>query len=211
MEYVEIEVAVREKTGTSAVRRMRRDGVVPSVLYGMGRPNIHLAIARSEFERFLRSGSHLVQLRMGDKKRSAILREMQVDALSDDLLHADFTRVSDDIEIEDSCHLIFKGRAKGTSEGGVFMTFSESIQVRALPRDLPGEITIDISDMALGDSVRAGDVPLAEGVSLITDEQETLCQVSSPKAEAEPEVAEGEEEAAEEGAETPDAEAPSES
>lgn len=214
MEYVQIEVATREEKGTTAVSRLRRAGVLPGVLYGMGRPNLDLSIAVSEFERFLRSGSHLVQLRMGEDVRSAILREVQVDPLTDGYLHADFTRVSDDVEIEDSCHIVFKGRAKGTAEGGVFQSLSESIQVRALPRNLPGEITIDITELELGDGVYARDVPLGEGITLLTGGDEPLCQVTSPKAVAveEEESAEGEGEApAAEGAADGDAAASSES
>ena len=191
MDYVQIEVARRDEKGSAAVRRLRRGGILPSVLYGMGRPNLDLSIQQSEFERFLRSGSHLVQLRMGEAVRSAILREVQVDPLTDEFLHADFTRVSDDVEIEDSCHIVFKGRAKGTGEGGLFQGLTETIQVKALPRNLPGEITIDISHLGVGDSVLAGDVPLGEGVELLTQPTETLCQVSAPKAVAD--VAEGEE------------------
>ena len=205
MEYVQIEVARREEKGTTAVNRLRRAGILPGVLYGSGRPNLDLSIQRSEFERFLRSGSHLIRLRMGENVRSAILREVQVDPLTDDYLHADFTRVSDDVEIEDSCHLIFKGRAKGTTEGGVFQSLLEYVQVKALPRDLPGEVILDISELLVGDALRAADVPFEAGVTLITSADETLCQVTSPKAAVEDEEAEDEGEAV-----AADAEAPSE-
>ena len=209
MEYVQIEVTPREEKGTTAVSRLRRAGVLPSVLYGMGRPNLDISIASSEFERFVRSGSHLVQLRMGDKVRSAILREVQVDPLTDAYLHADFTRVSDDVEIEDSCHIVFKGRAKGTGEGGVFQVLSETVQVKALPRNLPGEVTIDVTELGLGDGVYAREVPFEDTVVLLTNPDEPLCQVSTPKAAAvEEDAAEGEGAPAEDGEQPEAAETP---
>ena len=198
MEFVSIEVHRREAKGSSAVRRLRRAGEVPGVLYGLGRPNLDLRIADRELDRFLKSGSRLVELRMGDKARPAIVRDIQIDPVEDTILHCDFTRVSDDIAIDDRCRIVFKGRAKGTLTGGVFQGLLDVIEVRAKPRDLPREIVIDISEMELGDSVHVSDLEFADSVEVVSRPDELVCQVTTPKATADDTDDEDE---AEEGAE----------
>ena len=192
MEYVQIAVDKRSITGSNAVRRLRRAGHVPGVLYGLGRPNLLISIADKELDRFRRAASHLVELKMGDKTRHAILREMQIDSLSDRVLHIDLDRVADDIEIEDVCTIEFKGRAKGTTEGGVFQPLSESVRVRALPKDLPGTLLLDVTDLGVGDAIRVGDLEFAAGVTVLDEAESLICQVGLPKAVAE-ETEEGEE------------------
>ena len=184
MEYVQISVDKRTESGGGAVRRLRRAGQVPGILYGLGRPNLMIAIADKELDRFRRSESHLVELKMGDKTRHAILRELQIDSLSDRVLHVDLSRVADDIEIEDTCRIEFKGRAKGTGEGGVFQPLSESIRVRALPKNLPGSILLDITELALGDAIRVSDLELPGDVVVLDAPEALICQVSTPKATA---------------------------
>ena len=186
MEYVQIEVQTRSEKGTAAVRRLRADGTVPGVLYGLGRPNLDLAVSERELRRFLGSGSHLVELKMGDKVRHAILRELQVDPLTDELLHVDLGRVADDVEIQDTCGLVMKGRAKGSSEGGQFQALLEEIEVRALPRYLPGTLTVDITELGVGDAVHVRDLVLPAEVVVLTPGDELVCHVTLPKAEAAP-------------------------
>ncbi|MGE0190990.1 MAG: 50S ribosomal protein L25 [Planctomycetota bacterium] len=184
MDYVKIEVKTRDKRGSRAMRRMRQDGRVPGVLYGLGRPNLELDVGEKELRRFLASGSHLVELKMGDKARHAILRELQLDPLTDQIQHFDFGRVADDVEIEDTCAIVTKGRPKGSSEGGLFQALLESIDVKALPRHLPGSITLDVTELGLGDAVYVRDLKLASEVSVLTPGDELVCHVTLPKVEA---------------------------
>ena len=184
MDYVQIEVKTRDMRGSRAVRRMRQDGRVPGVLYGLGRPNLELDVGEKELRKFLASGSHLVELKMGDKARHAILRELQVDPLTDQIQHFDFGRVADDVEIEDTCAIFTKGRPKGSGEGGLFQALLETIAVRALPRHLPGSITLDVTDLGLGDAIHVRDLKLPAEVTVITPADELVCHVTLPKAEA---------------------------
>jgi large subunit ribosomal protein L25 len=215
MEFIQIEVASRKDLGTSHTRRLRRSGQVPAVLYGMGKPNLQLAISDAELNRFLKTGSHLVELRLGDQTRPAIIREVQYDAVSDGILHVDFSRVDADQEVEDHVALNFKGRAKGEGEGGVFSALKETIAVACRPRDLPREFLLDISGLSVGDSLRVADLETPPNVRILDDVEELVAQCALPKHVPE-EPVEGEEEAVEgaEGAEAaPEAaseEAPSE-
>lgn len=206
MEFIQIEVSPREALGTSNANRLRRAGNIPAVLYGMRRRNLALTISSSEVNRFLKTGSHLVELRLGDQTRPAILREMQMDVVSEDILHIDFVRVDADVEVDTEVPVTFKGRAKGEGEGGVFQVVKPSIHVRATPRNLPANYLIDINEMGLGDHITVGDIVPGEGVTLTENALTLLAICAVPQggdtSEADEAGAEPEEAPAE-GAEAP--------
>ncbi len=208
MEFIQIEVAPREALGTANANRLRRDGNIPAVLYGMQKRNLALTISGAEVDRFMRTGSHLVELRLGDQVRPAILREMQVDATTDSILHIDFHRVDHDAEVETEIPIVFKGHAAGEREGGMFQALENSVMVRARPRDLPREYVIDINEMHVGDTVTVGTFEAGKGVVLTQTPDTLIAQVTIPKLAVEEEEAEVEaveaeagEEAAEQAAE----------
>ncbi|MDJ0974169.1 MAG: 50S ribosomal protein L25 [Planctomycetota bacterium] len=206
MEFFQIEVTNREDVGKGPIGRLRRAGNVPGNLYGLGRPNVHLTIPGDELARFFDGPSNLVELRMGDKGRQAIVREVQIDPLTDEILHVDFLRVDEDAEIENLVRLTYKGTAIGTTKGGVFQALEEAIAIRSKPKDLPSELIIEIAGLELGDGVHAGDVELPSGVTLVSAAEMLLAQVTTPKVTAEPTEEEGEGEAPAEGGEAPAAE-----
>jgi large subunit ribosomal protein L25 len=193
MEFVQIEVKPRPEQGTGKVRRLRRDGQVPAVLYGLQRPNMPLTVPLAELDRFLRSGSRLVELKLEDKTRAAILREVQHDPVTDEILHVDFVRVDKDVEVEDRVPIVYKGRPKGTATGGIFQAVANEVLVRCRPLDLPREIVYDVGPMELHAALHAKDLPLPANVQLLTPGDDLLAHVVTPKVELPPTpVAEGE-------------------
>ncbi len=201
MDFIQIAVEHREEKGKGPVRRLRRAGKVPGVLYGLGRRNLPLTIPQEEVDRFLKTGSHLVELRMGDDKRQAIIREVQYHPLNDEILHIDFNRVDENVEIETNVVIEWKGEAPGTKEGGVFQGIMETIHVRSRPADLPRIIIIEIDTLELGDSIHLADVALPDRVAAVGADDALVCQVVMPKVTAEETEEEEEEEAAAEGGE----------
>lgn len=196
MEFIQIVVTPRELLGSANSRRMRDTGQVPAVLYGMKRPSMSLSIPELELRRFLDSGSHLIELRMGDKTRPAILREVQVAELTDRILHVDFNRVDENHEVEDEVRVVYKGRAKGEMEGGVFQSLQTTITVRARPRLLPEEYLIDISGLAVGDAITIADLHVADGVTILGEPTALVALCALPKQVAKTEEEEEEEAAA---------------
>ena len=196
MEFIQIVVTPREELGSANSRRMRGTGLVPAVLYGMQRPTLSLTIPEIDLRRFLDSGSHLIDLTMGDKTRPAILRDVQVAELTDQILHVDFHRVDENVEVEDEVRVVYKGRAKGEMEGGVFQGLQTHIRVSARPRLLPEEYLIDISGLALGDTVTVANLQVEEGVTILDDETALIAHVTLPKQVALSEVEEEAEAAA---------------
>jgi large subunit ribosomal protein L25 len=167
MEFIQLAVEIREKKGTSASRRLRATGRVPAVLYGLGRENRDLSIANETFESFVKSGSRLVELRLGEKTQQAILRSVQHHPITDEILHIDLLRIDKDHEIEAEVPVEFKGIPKGLSEGGVFEGVLSEIMVRCTPARLPEKLVLDVGHLALDEAITIKDLKLPEGVKVL--------------------------------------------
>lgn len=194
MEFIQIEVKLRDERGSRAMHRLRAVDIVPAVLYGLGRRNLPLAMPEGELERFLRSGSHLIELKMGEETRDAILREVQLDPLSDRVLHVDFQRVDKDVAVETDVPVVYKGQPVGVKEGGLFQGLLERVKLSARPRDLPREILVDISGLAIGDEIKVKDLPTFEAVTYLESEDEFVahCVAVREPVASEDEEGEGE-------------------
>lgn len=184
MDFVQIEVSPREKIGTGQAKRLRRDGRVPAVLYGLKKNALSLTVGLRDLDRFLRTGNRLVELKLAGDTRTAILREIQWDPTTDAILHVDFVRVDKNQEIEDSVPVVFRGRAKGTAEGGVFQALRSTLDVLCKPVDLPKEIVIDVEHLGVHDSVHANEVKLPAGVKLRGNPDVVMCVVAVVKVAA---------------------------
>jgi large subunit ribosomal protein L25 len=189
MDFVQIEVTRREKVGTGVSARHRREGRVPVVLYGLKKDTLPLVVKDDDLQRFLRTGNRLVELKLGGETRTAILREVQFDPISDHVLHVDFVRVDKDKEIEDSVPVIWKGRAKGAGEGGVFQSLRDHVDVRCRPAALPKEFVLEVDHLGLHEGIHARDIKLPAGVTLVTPPAALMCVVTMVKVEVAPVVA----------------------
>ena len=193
MEFIQIEVTLRDERGSRAMHRLRAAEIVPAVLYGLGRRNLPLAMPEGELGRFLHSGSHLIELKMGDETRDAILREVQIDPLSDRVLHVDFQRVDKNVAVETDVPVVYKGQAEGVKEGGLFQGLLERVKLSARPRDLPREILIDISALQIGDEIKVKDLPVFEDVAYVDGEDQLVAHCVAMKVTALAEDEEGDE------------------
>jgi large subunit ribosomal protein L25 len=167
MEFVNLQVERRQQKGSLASRKLRRAGKVPAVLYGLGRDNADLTIAHEALEEFFKTGSKLIELRLGELKQQAILRAIQHDPLTDEIVHVDLLRIDEHHEIEAKVEVEFKGIAKGLTEGGVFEPVLSEVLVRCTPSKLPKVIVVDVTNLALNEAVHVKDLPLPAGVKVL--------------------------------------------
>jgi len=191
MDFIQIPVVRREKSGTQTCVKLRREGRVPVVLYGLKKQALSLSVAGKDLERFLRTGNRLVDLAMDGDHRTALVRDAQYDAITDELLHVDFLRVDKDKDIEDSVPVVYKGRPKGAAEGGVFQPVRSNLAIICRPADLPREIVIEVDHLELHKSIHSGEVKLPPGVKLRGSPDLVMCVVTTVKIEAAPAPAEG--------------------
>jgi large subunit ribosomal protein L25 len=211
-ERVKLLVQNRSVLGSAESRRLRRQGLIPGVLYGRETP-----VAISIRERDLRTaitgagGSHAVLdvVVEGGKSHSSVLKEFQLDPIRGYITHVDLQEVRLDQPIHATVGVTLVGEARGAKEGGILTQVTNSVNVEALPLEMPEHLEIDVTDLGIGDSARLSELKVPDGVTLLDDPESTvLATVTMPRAE-EPEAgvegeegaeaAEGAEEAAAEG------------
>ncbi len=214
-ERVKLEVKQREERGSSATRRLRREGLIPGVLYGRGNAPHPFSVAERELRRALTgpAGLHaILDVELDGQKttHASILKDYQQDVITGRLAHIDLQEVRLDQPIHAQVVIELIGESAGTKEGGVLSQVSREINVEALPLEVPERIEVDISAMEMGDTLRLADVPAPEGVKFLDDPDETvLATVTVPTKEVEPEEPELTEEelaALEEAGELPEGE-----
>ena len=204
MQRLKLEVRVRDTAGRSAARKLRAQGAVPAILYGRGVEALSLAIDGRSLERVLRKGANTLLDLAGPKEvtgKLALLKEVQRDPVSQRLLHCDVYAVDEKKKLHVSVPFHFEGRPRGVEQqGGIFETPAMEVEVNCLPFSIPDKISVNVSELEIGDTIHLRDIELPEGVEALADGSLTVAQVSAPRVEevAEPEVpAEGEEAAAE--------------
>jgi large subunit ribosomal protein L25 len=210
-ERVKLSVRERESRGSAESRRLRLNGEVPGVLYGRGKPPHPICVEERELRRALTGDSGLhaildVTLEGQKTAHPSILKEYQVDPVRGRVIHVDFQEVRLDQPIQAQVVVELVGDPQGVKEGGVLSQVQREINVEALPMEIPDHLEIDVSGMAIGDTMRLAELPPREGVTYLDDPEETvLATVTMPTRVEEPEeVVEGEE--LEEGAELPEGE-----
>lgn len=186
METLNLAVKTREGRGKNEARRLRADGMVPAVLYGYKTDATALSVNYRDLRSALSGGGHSVFALdfPDDEKREpvfAVLREIQTHPTKHQILHVDLLAVNLDEEIESPVSVELIGEAAGAKEGGVVDQTAWEIMVRALPRDVPSSVQLDISGLEIGDSLTAGELELPENVTLADDPHMSVVSVLAPQ------------------------------
>jgi large subunit ribosomal protein L25 len=205
-ERVKLEVKERESLGSRESRRLRRTGLIPGVLYGRTQPHA-IAVPERDLRRALtgKGGLHAILDVVLDGQSSthpSILKEYQTDPIRGTLTHIDLHEVRLDQPIHAAVTVQLTGEAQGTKEGGVLSQVTREVNVEALPMEIPEHLELDITHLAIGESLRVADLPAREGVTYLDDPETVLASVGLPTRVEEPEeaeLAEGEEGEAVEG------------
>jgi large subunit ribosomal protein L25 len=210
-ERVKLTVSERTDLGSAESRRLRKQGLIPGVLYGQQSKPVAIAVAERDLRTALtgRSGMHSVLdvTVDGGSSHSAILKEFQVSKVRGKLTHVDLQEVRLDQPIQTAVAVRLIGEPVGVKEGGVLSQVTNEVRIEALPLEIPEHLDIDVSEMQIGDTLRLSELKVPDNVTLLDNPEETvLASVAIPAVFEEPEVevAEGEEPA--EG-ETPEGEA----
>ncbi|QGG96006.1 50S ribosomal protein L25 [Actinomarinicola tropica] len=204
---------VGRTTGSRPSNRLRDEGQIPGVLYGLGGDAITLAVDRRELRQALTTDAGLnaiITLDVDGSDELCIVRELQRHPIRNDVVHVDFIRVDPNAEILVEVPLVLEGEAKQVlAEQGVVDQVHYTLSVYAKPSAIPNELVIDVSEMAVGDTITVADLTLPSGARTEAEPDEVLVTASVTRAALEEEgeeAAEGEEGAEGEAAEGGDAE-----
>jgi len=163
-----LKAAPRARTGSGRLNQMRREGWVPSVVYGRGTESHNLKVDAKIFADLLSHSSSeniLVNLDVeGEGTRLAFLQAVQHDPLSGEVLHADFLAIDENTAITAHIPAHLNGESAGVKAGGLLEQYVHAIEITCLPNDLPETIEVDVSKLQLGDSLHIGDITYPQGV-----------------------------------------------
>jgi large subunit ribosomal protein L25 len=202
---ITIQAEKRSTFGKNANRQLRRQGRVPAILYGGAAASVPLALEKKDIVLIMKTETRentLFKVGFGGEMRDAMIKELQIDPVSDELIHADLVQIAMDKIIRVTVPVVPKGEAFGVKTEGGFVDFvTREIEVDCLPKDIPERIEIDITGLHLHQSVKIEAVTPPPGVKFVGDPGTVLVLISLPHKEEELPGEKPEEALAEEGKE----------
>ena len=179
----------RDAFGTNASRRLRKQGLIPAVLYGEGTATIPLVLQKKDIILILKSDTGentIFKVDFDSKSQDAMFKDVQIDVSTDELIHADLIQISMDKAIRVNVPVLLQGDPIGVKTEGGFVDFmTREIEVECLPGNIPENIKVDISPLHLQQSLKVGDIAAPEGVRLINDPTSVVVLISVPHKEEE--------------------------
>lgn len=200
-----LKVTERSAFGSRTTRRLRRDGLVPGVVYRAGEPSRAFQADAHDLAIFIGEGHALFDLEIeGSGAVPVVVKEEQRHPVRDNLVHLDCQQVSLDVKIQADVYIELEGaeESPGVKEGGILEHVTREITIEALPTDIPDLLTVDVSAMIIGDTVQLDSIEAPQGVEFMADapEEVTIATLNPPRlVEEEPDVEQETEVIGEEG------------
>lgn len=185
-----LQVAPRKRSGTGALKRLRREGLVPAVMYGKKFDNINLKVDAKAIRDLLAhstSENILVDLEIeGGGRQLALIQDVTHNALSGNILHIDFHAIKEDEKIHARVPVRLTGESAGVKLGGLLEQQLHSLEIICLPKDLPEAIVYDVTHLNTGDFVHIRELPFPDGVHPKLSGEVIAIHVAAPRVSAEP-------------------------
>jgi len=201
MEEIFLEAELREEKGSAKARELRNNGYLPSVVYFHGKDALSIKFSKSALLKLVhqhRLESVIINLKIKDDKkakgRPCLVKEIQYDPVSEDIIHVDFNEISLTEAIKVNVSIEIKGEAIGVKqEGGSLEHILWELEVECLPTNIPKNIEVDVSALKMGEAIYVKDIVFPEGVKPLNDPAAIVLHIAAPmKEEAPVEAVEGE-------------------
>ena len=199
MQSITLDVRPRE-TGKKAVKAVRREGLVPCVLYGSHTDPVHFAVETLQLRPLIHTAeTYRVGFSMDGADHEAIVKETVFHPITEAPIHVDFLALTQGEALTMTIPIRLEGTPRGVKAGGILSQPLNDLEIRALPKDIPGHVSIDISTLDVGESLHVEELSLGGNIEILTDPNRTLATVTAPRALVEEdeveavEVLEGEE------------------
>jgi len=190
MERYEISVEERKKTGKGVSRRLRREGLIPGVIYGREIDSKPLTVDPEDIKNKVNTNA-IIDLKIGeDEEKTTMIKDFQKDVIKNKIIHVDFQQIFMDEKITVTVPVNIIGDSIGVQEGGVLQQLMREIEIEALPADIPEKLDLDISELDVGDSLQVKDIEVPEDIELMTSLGDVIVTVVTPSEEIEEEVEE---------------------
>ena len=186
MEIINLNVEARKKENN--LKSLRKEGIIPGVLYGKKIGSLIILLNYKEFLKAFAKHSvssfiNLVSKEDGVNGKTVVIKEIQKDPLTDNIIHIDLHEISMDekIEIEASVHFI--GKPEGVKLGGILEPLMRHIAIKGYPKDIIDTINIDVSSLKIGDIIHVRDLKLGENIEIMAEEDAAIVTVAEPAVE----------------------------
>lgn len=177
-----LQVESRKEQGKRNSKRLRLAGKIPAVVYGHGQDAVSVAVRSEAMAATVRHGSRVVQLQ-GAVSDSALIRELQYDPFGLHILHVDFARVSADERVHVKVPVDIKGQAQGAKEGGVVEHLIHEVEIECPVSAIPDKLVVNVNALKLDEEIMVSQIPLPEGVTILSDGDQVAVHCIKPKAE----------------------------
>ena len=191
----------RLEAGTRKARALRRQGLVPAVIYGHGRQTEAITLSEHDVSLAVLHGERLLEIELDGKKENALIKEVQYDTFGQEVIHVDLARVRLDERVEVTVPIVLRGTPVGLSSDGVLQQAANEVTMECTVTEIPEEVSLQVTDLDIGQALYMRDLPLPEGAKLLSNSDTMICSIiviaeeevpaEAPEAEeavAEPEV-----------------------
>ena len=193
MKRLTLKVKLREKTGKGYARKLRREGMIPAILYGSHlKESVSLELEKKELKDIMSHRSPHEQIlnldivnQKANRKREVIVKSAQRNWLRGGIQHIDFLEITRGEKLTTTVSFSFVGKTQGEKIGGIVEHLVREVEVECLPRDIPAVIEVDVSSLDIGDSLKVKDVKVPPQVKVLTHLEETVVAVVAPAPEEE--------------------------
>lgn len=171
METLQLSVELRRTTGKGSAHKSRARGMAPGVVYGPGVEPFAISFNPVTLRALLKGGrgiNSVLSLSVTDGRLvTAMVKDLQVDPLSRNIIHGDFIAISETTPVTVKVPLHFEGRSEGVKAGGVLIHLAREVTLRCLPKDIPSELKVDVTPLKIGDSLHFADLKGPEGSQVV--------------------------------------------
>ncbi|WP_022854670.1 50S ribosomal protein L25/general stress protein Ctc [Thermodesulfobacterium thermophilum] len=191
MRQVSLSAVKRDKTGKECAKKLRKQGLIPAIVYGHNFDPVSISVKANELESILHKykGETLLfnlEVQNGENQRiQAILKDYQLHPVTDKIIHLDFVAIKEGETVSIDVPLEFVGRPVGLTKGGVIEIFMHDLTVECLPSNIPDKIQVEISNLDLGDVLHVKDIRVPEGVKVLDNPEDTVITIVAEGGEEE--------------------------
>lgn len=195
MEIIKVSATRRDESGKSSSGRLRRAGQIPAIAYGRNHAAVQVAISPKSLLQVLASAhgkNSVVELAIeGGETLTVMVRDYDYHPISREFVHADFLQIKLDQPVDVEVPFRTVGKPKGTVTGGILQQIFRTIPVRCLPERIPASLEVDVTELDMGESLKASAIKLPEGVKVRLPEEQTVVVVAAPEKGGEEEAKPG--------------------
>ena len=167
METQQLQVKIKNDTGTLKARKHRKSGLIPAILYGHKQESMMFLLNEKEFSTVLNTEAKMVNLKWNGSEEIALIKDVQFDTFGRKILHVDFVRIALTEKVTTHVPVVLYGTSQGVKEGGILDHALKEIEIECLPTEIPKNIRINISELAIGNTIHISDLELPANAKIL--------------------------------------------